>query len=62
MTTRANRDNVAYKVALEGEMKKMEDEGLWRRVEVTDVSHFERGVSDHERGHIPGCVYLFQKL
>ncbi|XP_019752205.1 methyltransferase-like protein 27 [Hippocampus comes] len=62
MSTRANRDNVAYKVALEGEMKKMEDEGLWRRVEVTRVSRFERGVSDHEGGHVPGCVYLFQKL
>ncbi|XP_051916554.1 methyltransferase-like protein 27 isoform X1 [Hippocampus zosterae] len=62
MSTPAKSDNIAYKVALEGEMKKMEDEGLWRRVEVTHVSEFQRGVSDQERGYVPGCVYLFQKL
>ncbi|XP_061607179.1 methyltransferase-like protein 27 [Phyllopteryx taeniolatus] len=62
MTARSNRDNLDYKAALEGEMKQMEDEGLWRRVDVTHVTEWERGVTDHERGYIPGCVYLFQKL
>ncbi|XP_077402069.1 methyltransferase-like protein 27 [Vanacampus margaritifer] len=62
VTTRGNRDNAGYKAALEGEMKQMEEEGLWRRVEVTDVSEFQREVSDDEDGYTPGCVYLFQRL
>ncbi|XP_077402243.1 methyltransferase-like protein 27 isoform X2 [Vanacampus margaritifer] len=62
MTTRANRDNVGYKAALEAEMKQMEEEGLWQRVEVTDVSEWERGVTDFDKGYIPGCVYIFQRL
>ncbi|XP_049598916.1 methyltransferase-like protein 27 [Syngnathus scovelli] len=62
MTTRANLDNLEYKAALEGEMKQMEKEGLWSRVDVTVVTQFERGVTDHEKAYIPGAVYLFQKL
>ncbi|XP_077361016.1 methyltransferase-like protein 27 [Festucalex cinctus] len=62
MTTRGNRDNIRYKVALEGEMKQMEEEGLWRRVEVTEVREWELAVTDSEKGYIPGCVYVFQRL
>ncbi|KAM9782364.1 methyltransferase-like protein 27 [Syngnathus typhle] len=62
MTTRANLDNLSYKEDLEGEMKQMEDEGLWRRVDVTVVKEFERGVTDHEIAYIPGSIYVFRKL
>ncbi|XP_077361151.1 methyltransferase-like protein 27 isoform X2 [Festucalex cinctus] len=62
MTTRANHDNAIFKVALEAEMKQMEEEGLWRRVEVADVSEFQYNVTDNEDGYNPGCVYLFQRL
>ncbi|XP_077361628.1 methyltransferase-like protein 27 [Festucalex cinctus] len=62
MTTRGNRDNASYKVALEAEMKQMEEEGLWRRVEVTDVNELQRSLIDDEDDYTPGCVYLFQRL
>ncbi|XP_049598917.1 methyltransferase-like protein 27 [Syngnathus scovelli] len=62
MTTRASHENLEYKAALEGEMKQMEDEGLWRRVDVTAVIQFQREVTDHEKAYIPGSIYLFEKL
>ncbi|XP_057676067.1 methyltransferase-like protein 27 isoform X1 [Corythoichthys intestinalis] len=62
MTTRSNHDNLEYKEALEGEMAEMEAEGLWHRIDVTHVTEWERGVTDQERGYIPGWVYVFQKL
>ncbi|XP_061755164.1 methyltransferase-like protein 27 isoform X1 [Nerophis ophidion] len=62
MTTRSNHDNAGYKLALEGETKRMEEEGLWRAVEVLEVKEWERAVSEMEEGYIPGCVYLFKKL
>ncbi|XP_077448233.1 methyltransferase-like protein 27 [Stigmatopora argus] len=62
MTTRSNSDNLDYKAALECEMAQMESEGLWRPIDVTHVTEWERGVTDQERGYIPGLVYLFQKL
>ncbi|XP_061607174.1 methyltransferase-like protein 27 isoform X2 [Phyllopteryx taeniolatus] len=62
MTAKCDSENLDYKAALEGEMKQMEDEGLWRRVDVIHVTEWQRGVTDHERGYIPGCVYLFEKL
>ncbi|XP_061902676.1 methyltransferase-like protein 27 [Entelurus aequoreus] len=62
MTSRGHHDNAGYKLALEGEIKRMEEEGLWRGVEVLEVKEWERAVSEMEEGYIPGCVYLFKKL
>ncbi|XP_071362107.1 methyltransferase-like protein 27 [Trachinotus anak] len=62
MTTRSNRDNLEYKAALERELKQMEEEGLWRCVEVTEVEDWERAVSEQEDGYISGAVYLYKKL
>lgn len=61
MTTRGNSDNANYKVSLEGELERMEHEGLWTRVEVTEVEDWERAVSEEEHGYIPGAVYLYKK-
>ncbi|XP_069002294.1 methyltransferase-like protein 27 isoform X3 [Embiotoca jacksoni] len=62
MTTRSNQDNVEYKAALESELRQMEEEGLWTRVEVTEVKDWERAVSEQEDGYISGAVYLYKKL
>ncbi|XP_029956540.1 methyltransferase-like protein 27 [Salarias fasciatus] len=62
MTTRSNRDNLQYKASLEGLLGQLEEEGLWTRVEVTEVQQWERAVSEHEDGYIPGVVYLYKKL
>lgn len=62
MTTRSNRDNLQYKASLEGLLKQMEEEGLWTRVEVTEVREWEKAVSEHEDGYISGVVYLYKKL
>lgn len=62
MTTRSNRDNLEYKDALERELKQMEEEALWSRVEVTEVEDWERAVSEQEDGYISGSVYLYKKL
>lgn len=61
MTTRGNFDNIKYKVCLESELKQMEQDGLWTRVEVTEVEDWELAVSEEENGYIPGTVYLYQK-
>lgn len=61
MTTRSNPDNLEYKGALEHELKQMEEEGLWSRVEVTEVEDWERAVSEQEDGYISGAVYLYKK-
>lgn len=61
MTTRGNPDNVKYKVSLECELERMEQEGLWTRVEVTEVEDWELAVSEEEHGYIPGSVYLYKK-
>ncbi|XP_078142998.1 methyltransferase-like protein 27 isoform X2 [Centroberyx gerrardi] len=62
MTTRSNHDNLEYKAALECELKRMEEEGLWGRVEVTEVEEWERAVSEQKEGYIPGSVYLYKTL
>ncbi|XP_068600465.1 methyltransferase-like protein 27 isoform X1 [Brachionichthys hirsutus] len=62
MTTRGNRDNADYKVALENELKQMEEEELWTCVEVTVEKDWERAVSEHEHGYISGAVYIYKKL
>ncbi|KAM9788862.1 methyltransferase-like protein 27 [Neosynchiropus ocellatus] len=62
MTTRSNADNLAYRSALEKEMKNMEEEGAWRCEGVTEVQQWERAVAEHEDGYIPGAVYLYRKL
>lgn len=62
LTTRSNKDNFEYKASLEGELKKMEEEGLCTCLEMTDVEDWERAVSEHEHGYISGVVYLYKKL
>jgi len=62
MTTRSNHDNLEYKAALERELKQMEEEELWSRIEVTEVEDWERAVSEQEDGYISGSVYLYKKL
>ncbi|XP_061596838.1 methyltransferase-like protein 27 [Cololabis saira] len=62
MTTRSNCGNLEYKAALESELRKMEEEGLWTCVEVTEVDEWERGVSAQEEGYISGAVYLYKRL
>lgn len=62
LTTRGNQDNLDFKAALEQELKQMEGEGLWSRVEVTEIEKWERAVSEKEEGYIPGAVYLYKKL
>ncbi|XP_061659659.1 methyltransferase-like protein 27 [Syngnathoides biaculeatus] len=62
MTGKCDGLNLGYKAAMEGEMERMEDQGLWRRVDVTHVTEWQLGVTEDETGYIPGCVYVFQKL
>ncbi|XP_061689188.1 methyltransferase-like protein 27 [Syngnathoides biaculeatus] len=62
MTGKCDRENINYRASLESEIKHMEDAGLWRCVNVTYVKEWQLGLTEHERGYIPGCVYLFQKL
>uniref|UniRef100_A0A8C6TLT3 Methyltransferase like 27 n=1 Tax=Neogobius melanostomus TaxID=47308 RepID=A0A8C6TLT3_9GOBI len=62
MTTRSNVDNLVYKTSLEQELEALEKHGLWRRVQVVTVDQWERDVSHHDEGYIPGAVYLYQKL
>ncbi|XP_066551537.1 methyltransferase-like protein 27 [Amia ocellicauda] len=61
MTTRGNTSNKGFKDQLECLLKKMETEGLWTAVSVTEVQAWERAVSDEEAGYIPGAVYLYRK-
>lgn len=62
LTTRSNMDNLVYKASLENELKALEEQGLWRRVQIVTMDQWERAVSHHEEGYIPGAVYLYQKL
>ncbi|KAG7516574.1 methyltransferase 27 isoform X1 [Solea senegalensis] len=63
MTTRSNHCNQEYKSTLELELRKMEDERLWSRVEVMEVEKWERAVLEQDdEEYIPGVVYLYQKL
>ncbi|XP_077448232.1 methyltransferase-like protein 27 isoform X2 [Stigmatopora argus] len=62
MTGKGDGENQSYKAALEGEMKQMEDGGLWRRVDVTNVNSWQRDLIDEQKEYMSGCVYLYQKL
>lgn len=61
MTTRGNADNFKYKAELERVIQAMEEEKKWSRVAVSVVDEWEKAVSEHESGYIPGVVYLYQK-
>lgn len=61
MTTRGNADNLEYKAELEGVIRAMKEEKKWSRVAVIVVDKWEKAVSEHEFGYIPGVVYLYQK-
>ena len=62
MTTRGNAENLEYKAELESAILAMEEEKKWRCVTVDVVDQWEKAVSDHECGYIPGVVYLYQKV
>ncbi|XP_029923909.1 methyltransferase-like protein 27 [Myripristis murdjan] len=62
MTTRSNYDNLEYKAALECELKRMEEEGLWVCVDKTEVEDWEKAVSEKEEGYISGCLYVYKTL
>ncbi|XP_072301605.1 methyltransferase-like protein 27 [Eucyclogobius newberryi] len=62
LTTRSNKDNVVYKASLEKELGTLEDQGLWKRVQVVTVDQWERAVSHDEQGYISGVVYIYQRL
>nr|XP_057943413.1 methyltransferase-like protein 27 [Doryrhamphus excisus] len=62
MTTRGNLDNASYKADLEDQIKQLEEEGLWRCVEVREEKEWERAVRAYEEGYIRGCVYVYEKL
>nr|XP_057943494.1 methyltransferase-like protein 27 [Doryrhamphus excisus] len=62
MTTRGNLGNLSYKADLEDQIKKLEEEGLWRCVEVREEKEWERAVTAYEEGYICGCVYVYEKL
>ncbi|GAA6223867.1 methyltransferase-like protein 27 isoform X1 [Lates japonicus] len=62
MTCRHGHDNVEYKAALEHELRRMEEEGLWSCVAVTEVENWARAVSEAGDGYVPGSVYLYRKL
>ncbi|KAB5548865.1 hypothetical protein PHYPO_G00060620 [Pangasianodon hypophthalmus] len=61
MTTRGNADNLEYKAELERVIQAMEEEKKWSRLAVSVVDKWEKAVSEHECGYIPGVVYLYQK-
>lgn len=61
MTTRGNADNLAYKAELESEIRTMEEEKKWSHVAVNVVDEWEKAVSEHESGYIPGVIYLYQR-
>ncbi|XP_053504868.1 methyltransferase-like protein 27 isoform X2 [Ictalurus furcatus] len=61
MTTRGNADNLEYKAELEGVIRAMKEEKKWSRVAVIVVDKWEKAVSEHEFGYIPGVVYLYQR-
>ncbi|XP_036443351.1 methyltransferase-like protein 27 [Colossoma macropomum] len=61
MTTRGNADNQDYKKEMERMVRMMEEEKRWSRVTVNEVEKWERAVSEHESGYIPGTVYLYQR-
>ncbi|XP_033834659.1 methyltransferase-like protein 27 [Periophthalmus magnuspinnatus] len=62
LTTRSNKDNLMYKTSLEQELGTLEKQGLWRSVQEVFIDQWERGITHHEQGYIPGAVYLYQKL
>lgn len=61
MTTRGYADNLKYKAELEHAIRVMEDEKKWSHVAVNVVDEWEKAVSEHECGYIPGVIYLYQK-
>lgn len=62
LSSRGDHRNVEFKAALESELRKMVEEGLWTCVQVTEVKNWERDLSgDEESGYIPADVYLYKK-
>lgn len=62
MTHRHGHDSQGDKAAPERDLKQMEGEELWSCVAVTEVSLWERAVSEPEDGYISAFVYLNKKL
>ncbi|XP_041053810.1 methyltransferase-like protein 27 isoform X4 [Carcharodon carcharias] len=65
MTTRTNTSNQLYKKQLQAVIEKMEQKGLWERVGVQEIEHWEKSTSVHEdeqdSKYISGIIYMYRK-
>ncbi|XP_067864184.1 methyltransferase-like protein 27 isoform X1 [Heptranchias perlo] len=65
MTTRTNTSNQLYKKQLQAVIEEMEQKGLWERVKVQEVEHWEKATSVHETKqdskYISGIIYIYRK-
>uniref|UniRef100_UPI00398F5E79 methyltransferase-like protein 27 n=1 Tax=Pristiophorus japonicus TaxID=55135 RepID=UPI00398F5E79 len=65
MTTRTNTSNQLYKKQLQAVMEEMEQKGLWERVKVQEVEHWEKATSVHETEqdseYISGMICIYRK-
>ncbi|XP_067866328.1 methyltransferase-like protein 27 isoform X1 [Heterodontus francisci] len=65
MTTRINKSNQHYKKQLQAVIEEMEQKGLWEKVKVQEVEHWEKATSLHEAEqgskYISGIIYMYQK-
>ncbi|XP_078404641.1 methyltransferase-like protein 27 isoform X3 [Cetorhinus maximus] len=65
MTTRTSTSNQLYKKQLQAVIEKMEQKGLWERVGVQEIEHWEKSTSVHEdeqdSKYISGIIYIYRK-
>ncbi|XP_051891468.1 methyltransferase-like protein 27 isoform X2 [Pristis pectinata] len=65
MTTRMNVSNHLYKTQLQAVIEEMEQKGLWVKVKVQEIKHWEKASSVHETKqdstYIPGIIFIYQK-
>uniref|UniRef100_A0A8C6U605 Methyltransferase type 11 domain-containing protein n=1 Tax=Neogobius melanostomus TaxID=47308 RepID=A0A8C6U605_9GOBI len=54
-------DNASYTEELQREMQRMEEEGLWKKLEVLQVEHYFGNYNQLDWLHNSGSVYLYQK-
>ncbi|XP_060704167.1 methyltransferase-like protein 27 isoform X2 [Hemiscyllium ocellatum] len=65
MTTRSNTSNQLYKKQLQAVIEQMEQNGLWERITVQEIEHWEKAIAEceAEQGstYISGTIYLYRK-
>ncbi|XP_072445592.1 methyltransferase-like protein 27 isoform X2 [Chiloscyllium punctatum] len=65
MTTRSNTSNQLYKKQLQAVIEEMEQNGLWERITVQEIEHWEKAIAEceAEQGstYISGTIYLYRK-